>query len=124
MKVRAAPAPTARAAAPPPARPGPGAAEGGRAAAGTAAGRSRPETPGPGRAGVGGAPRRRRCSRGPERGLVPEAGWPAAEGLHCHGGGRGGGGPVTGGTRALGAGWYRPRRGPPGRARGPGPAAA
>lgn len=57
----------------------------------------------------GGEPRRRRCSRhgrGPELGLVPEAGRSGRpEGLHCHGAGEGEGrrrGPLPAGARPSG----------------------
>lgn len=111
MKVRGAPAPTPPPG-PRPTPPGPGAAEGGREAAETSV---EPE-PGPRRlawerASEGGE-QRRRCrrrhgrGRGPELGLVPEAGRPGRpEGLHCHGAGEGEGsrrGPLPAGARPSG----------------------
>lgn len=108
MKVRGAPTPTARASAYP-ARVG---RRGGRPGIGGDLGRARagPEAPGP-RASEGGEPRRsRRCCRrhrrGPELGLVPEAGRPGRpEGLHCHGAGEGEGkrrGPLPAGAGPSG----------------------
>ncbi|XP_055257176.1 E3 ubiquitin-protein ligase KCMF1 [Moschus berezovskii] len=99
MKVSGAPAPTptARASAYP-ARAG---RRGGRPGSGGDFGRARE------RASEGGEPRhRRRHGRGPELGLVPEAGRPGRpEGLHCHGAGEGEGrrrGPLPAGARSSG----------------------
>lgn len=70
--------------------------------------RAGPEAAGPG-ASEGGESRRRcrhGCGRGPELGLVPEAGRPGRpEGLHCHGAGEGEGrqrGPLPAGAGPSG----------------------
>lgn len=105
MKVRAAPTPTAWASAYP-SRPG---RRGGRPGGGGDLGRAEraPKRRARERARGGGEPRRRRWSRhgrGPELGLVPEAGRPGRpEGLHCHGEGEGRrGGPLPAGAGPRG----------------------